>query len=142
MTAATLTSYVNSGHSAYIAAGTADVAVVPNEATIWDSFTQQYGLDFGLSYNAIIGKVAVAESDPLFAGVSELYFNSGNTVSVYGSAQGARIVTTQNGAGLIGVYEGASERVAPQLDAPKPATLALLGLGLAGLGSSRRRSLN
>jgi hypothetical protein len=87
-----------------------------------------------VSYNGIIGKLAVADSDPLFAGVSELYFNNGNTVSAYGSTPGLRIVATQSGAGLIGVYQGTNERLAPQLDVPEPATLALFGVGLAGLG--------
>ena len=49
--AAVLTSYVNSGHSVYITGGTG----TPNEDSIWDLFTHQYGLDFGPSYNGIAG---------------------------------------------------------------------------------------
>ena len=47
---------VDSGHSVYIAGGTG----VPNEDTMWDSFTHPFGFDFGTSYNGISGKLAIA----------------------------------------------------------------------------------
>jgi hypothetical protein len=135
--AATLATYVNGGHSAYIAAGTARTAT--DEGIAWDSLTAAFGLDFGPSYNGIIGTLSMVSADPLLAGVSQLYFNNGNTVSLLATAPDSRIIATYNGAGLIGVYDRPNQRVTPQLTVPEPATIALLVAGLAGLGFSRRR---
>jgi hypothetical protein len=131
-----LAAYIDSGHSAYIAGGTG----VVDEDTMWDSFAHLYGLDFGTRYNGIVGTLGVAGADPLLAGVSELYFKNGNSVSLHGPAPNSRIIADYNGAGLIGVYDGPNQRVTLRA-VPEPATIALLGAALAGLGVSRRRSM-
>jgi len=130
--AAVLTTYINSGGSAYIAAGTGSV----DDANVWDSFLHGFGLDFGPNYNGISGTIATSGLAPLLSGVSQLYYNNGNTVSLFASNPNAQIITfapsTAARIGLIGVYNDVQ-------GVPEPATLALLGLGLAGLGFSRRK---
>lgn len=132
--AATLTAYLNGGHSVYIAAGTG----TPNEGSIWDAFTDPLGLDFGSSYNGIEGLIAISSDDPLFAGVTELYFNNGNSVSALNG--GGKIIVQRGNDGLFGIY-GDRPTIGANgvLGVPEPTTAALMGVGLAALGLRRRK---
>lgn len=130
--ASVLTSYVNGGGNVYLMGGTAGVA---SEDTVWDGFLNNFGFDFGTSWNGIGGTLAVTSVHPIFAGIGSLYYNNGNTVNLFGANPYAAIVESYNGAGLIGVYDAPSSAV------PEPATLglAIAGLLAAGLVSRRNR---
>jgi hypothetical protein len=133
--AAVLTSYVNAGGNVYIAAGTG----TPNEGSIWDSFIHAFGLDFSQSYNGIEGLIPISSTDSLFAGVTELYFNNGNSVSLYGNDPEAQVIVSLGSDGLFGVYDGTPPRIDPRATVPEPATLALVALGMGVVGFRRRR---
>ena len=132
--ASVLASYVNAGGNVYIAGGTG----TPNEDTIWDSFTHPFGLDFGPSYDGIAGLIPISSSNPLFAGVTELYFNNGNSVSLDGDNPGAQIVVSLGDNGLFGEYDTPPQRANAEA-VPEPATLTLLGAGLFAIGLRRRK---
>jgi hypothetical protein len=130
-----LTAYVNGGGSAYIAAGTGSI----DDANAWDSFLHGFGLDFGPNYNGVSGVIATSGVAPLLAGVSQLFYNNGNTVSLFGANPNAPIITfapsTAAQVGLIGVYNDVSN--GPSV--PEPGTLALFALGAIAAGLRRRR---
>jgi len=129
--ASVLSSYVNGGGNVYLMGGTAGVA---NEDTVWDGFLNNFGFDFGASWNGIGGAFAVTSSHPIFAGVASLYYNNGNTVTLFGANPYASIVESYNGAGLIGVYD------APVGAVPEPATFGLTACCLLAAGWALRRN--
>ena len=132
-----LTAYVNSGHSVYIEAGTAELNGQVNEGLAWDSFMHAFGLDFGETWNGIEGVTAISGTHELLQGVSRLYFNNGNTVGLYGANSHAQVIASHNGMGLLGVYDDVPEPDVRQV--PEPGTLALLGLSAIGIAFARRR---
>lgn len=134
---ATLAAYVSGGHSVYIAGGTGY-----NDGMEWDSFTHQFGLDFAPNNNNIGGLIPIASTHPLFAGVTELYFNNGNSVSAFGNDPETQILVSLGNEGLFGVYADQPSVISTDDPnaVPEPTTLALLGIGVTALGLRRRKA--
>lgn len=130
--ASVLTSYVNGGGNVYLMGGTAGVS---GEDVFWDGFLNNFGFEFGPSYNGIGGTFAVTSGHPIFAGIGSLYYNNGNTVLLAGVNPFASILETYNGQGLIGVYEGREINGV----IPEPSTLGLCASALLGLALVARR---
>jgi choice-of-anchor C domain-containing protein len=97
-----LIDYVNAGGNVYVAAGTGCCGGAAGEAAIWDTFLNAFGLDLAPVYNGIMGNPSPASVHPLLAGVTTLYFDNGNSVSVINPAI-AQVLFTLNGQGMLAV---------------------------------------
>ncbi len=125
---AALAAYVNAGGGIYIAAGTG-VGGAAVEAAAWNALLNGFGLSLGPVYNGVCCVIPASYAHPIFAGVTQLFYNNGNTVSDLLPADPAQQVF---GSGLIGIYERSTTAT------PAPAAIALFGLGALALGIARR----
>ena len=116
----TLGQYVANGGNVYLAGGSGFGGSVA-EAAAWNPFLNTFGLSFASSYNGIGGNIAVS-GDPIFAGVSALYQNNGQTIS----GTGVVCCTAQNG-----LYAVVRTETPPSV--PEPSTLLLFSSWLIGI---------
>jgi hypothetical protein len=124
-----LKTYVNDGGGVYIAAGTGSISGgAAAEAAQWNSFLNAYGLSLASSFNGIIGTVPVVSTSPVLAGVSQLYYNNGNTVSASGPG---KVITYDGLQGLIGTYSSS----ASVPDETSTGLLTCMSVALLGLGA-------
>lgn len=132
--AAEAAAYVNAGGNIYIAAGTASGFDADGEANFWNPFLSGFGLTLAPVYNGVGGNIPISSAHPVLAGVSQLYQNNGNSVSLTGSDPYASIIlsTATSAQGLIGVYDDSS-------GVPEPGTCMMLAAGLGVLMVTRRR---
>ena len=109
-----LIDYIRQGGNVYIAAGTGWGGAAA-EAAQWNTFLAAFGLSYLPAYNGIGGVFPTSSSHPVFAGVSALYSNNGNTV-----VQTAPLVADTEiifAPGLFGLYDAAIDGQDGQLDA-------------------------
>lgn len=116
----TLEQYVANGGNVYLAGGTGPGGAAA-EAAAWNPFLTTLGLSFASTYNGIGGNIAVS-GDPIFAGVSALYQNNGQTIS----GTGVVCCTAQNG-----LYAVVRTETPPTV--PEPSTLLLFTSWLIGI---------
>lgn len=109
-----LIAYVAGGGNLYIGAGTGEGGAAA-EANAWNQVLNAFGLSLTSPYNGVAGNIAIASPHPLFAGVSSLYQNNGNSIVDLEPANPANeVLVSQGSAGLYAVW------------VPEPASALLL----------------
>jgi hypothetical protein len=93
-----------------------------------------------VSFAVLLVNLAPTNAISAIIRLDDINANGGAPVSMYvdrlsSSLDGVALLSGNNQASLMGI-----EQCAPLTVCPEPATLALLALGLAGLGFSRRRT--
>jgi hypothetical protein len=130
-----LTTFVNNGGGVYIAAGTGWFGGASYEAANFNPFLNTFGLALAPSYNGIVGNIPPTSNSGVLSGVTQLYYNNGNDVSVTGTNPGASVVAFSGSNGLVGVYSGAAAAAAPE-----PSSMILCGISAVGLGLWRKKN--
>ncbi|MFN0105601.1 MAG: PEP-CTERM sorting domain-containing protein [Bryobacteraceae bacterium] len=128
-----LSAFVNGGGGVYIQAGTGFPGP-EGEAGRWNGFLMPFGLQFDPLYNNCCGNDPVDNPQhALFNGVTQLYYNNGNSVKTVGSNPYVSLIEhSATGRGLIGVFD--SSLVAT----PEPSTYFLVSVGLLAAWWKRR----
>jgi len=104
-----LIDYVNGGGNVYLCGGTGAGGGAAGEAKQWKSFLNAFGFEFeGKSYNGSSGARPIADTHPVLAGVTQLYFANGSAVNDIKPDDTANgILVSYDTGGAIGVYDGA-----------------------------------
>lgn len=130
---AALIDFVLNGGNVYLAAGTG-WGGHEGEGSLWNPFLNHFGLGLAAAENGICCSLVPPPMHPVFDGVDRIFFNNGNDIFGMGMENGGRILWSENGEGLMAVYDGDEPGTAPE---PEP--WVLLGLGAAVLAAARAR---
>ena len=107
--ASVLTAYVNGGGNVYVCAGSAGAA---SASTNWNPFLANFGLAYANVYNGVGGLEPIANSHPLFVGVTGLYQSNGNSITDLAPGDPANLVLVSHMShGLYAVYDGGNPPV-------------------------------